>query len=217
MKKTLIIAAVAALALTAAACAPKPKPAPGPTEPAAGCYDSSTSSLSLIYSGPLASYKNIQIATNSTGCGSDPTVEFMSLVLAPTEQAAIDECQVGADPAVDAVFNLNALGVDGMPAEAWMCSNPLSGALLQPGECFAVGTASVGYDGPRDTLDNVTLYSDTNDCDTAPGPNFTYVQHSSQAAAATVCASIDPVFDEATSISTVFPTIPDDAYVCTTA
>ena len=198
----------------ASACASKPSA--GPTEPAAGCYDSTTSALSFIYDGQLATYKNIQVATNVTECGSQTTVEFLTLVLAPSQAAALTECQLGADPGADTAINLNALGVDGMPANAWMCGNPLSGELLQAGDCHAVGTASVQYDGPRNSADNAEIYSGTT-CIAASASKFTWVQHSSEAAATGVCASIDPIFDGSSNLAALFPTAPNDTYVCTTA
>jgi hypothetical protein len=214
MKKLLAIAAFAAM--TAAACATTPGGGGGGLT--VGCYDSDDSADSLIYNGPIGTYKNAQFAINNTGCGSDPVNDYVTVVLASDEASALAACQTGPDPAADAAANLAALGFDTMPSNAWYCGNPLSGALLQPDQCLTIGTASVKYLGPRNSQNNVVLFSDT--LCTAATPNiFTYVQHSTQAAAIAMCASIDPAFDTASALSALpfNPAIPNDTYLCSNA
>ena len=191
MKKLLAIAAISAIAaLSAAGCATTPGGGGGGGL-AVGCHDSSSSADSLIFNGPIGTYKNAQFAINNSGCGSDPLNDYVTVVLAADETSAITACQAGPDPAADAAANLTALGFDTTPSNAWYCGNPLSGALLQPDQCFAVGTASAKYVGPRNALNNVELYAGTT-CSTPPSTgSFTFVQHSSQAAALLQCVGID--------------------------
>lgn len=216
MKKLFAIAAIAAL--SAAACATTPGGGGGGGL-AVGCYDSSSSADSLIYNGPIGTYKNAQFAINNTGCGSDPVNDYVTVVLAADEASAIAACQAGPDPAADAAANLDALGFDTTPTNAWYCGNPLSGALLQPDQCLALGTASAKALGPRNSLNNVNLYSNDTTCSTSSTGAFTFVQHSTQASALLQCVGIDPAFDTATLISTLpwIPAIPNDTYLCSDA
>ncbi len=184
-------------------------------EPAVGCHDT-TSTISIFYNGPIDSYKNAQLTNNTTGCGSDPLNSYLTVVSALDQPGATAVCQAGADPAVTGVVNLNALGFNSVPSTAWFCLNPLGfPELLEAGTCHPVGTASVKYDGPRNTLDNVTLYSG-NLCEGTPGPTFTYVQHSTQPSAVTECAAVDAAFNSATNLAALIPTLPGDTYICQT-
>jgi hypothetical protein len=220
MKKLLVIAAIAAL--SSAACATTPGGGGGGGGgggPAfsAGCYDSSLNTLSLIYDGSIATYKNVQVATNSTGCGSVPTTTYVTLVLAADQSSALAACQAGPDPAATAATGLAALGFDSMPANGWICTHPgsISAALLQPHDCFGIGTASVEYLGPRNTFHNAVLHdAGSTTCASAVVSFWTYVQQSTQAAALLACVSIDPTFTTATSLASVFPTMPNDTYLC---
>jgi hypothetical protein len=211
MTKILVIAAIAAMG--AAACATTPGGGGGGGGFASGCYDSSSSVLSVIYDGPIDSYKNARLAVNNTGCGSDPLDEWVTVVLAADEPSAVAACQSGPDPAVDGVANFAAIGFDTMPADAWFCGNPFSGDLLQPGDCYPIGTASVEYIGPRNTMYNAVLHTNDTTCTSTIVGVYTYVQHSSQAAALAACVSIDPTFTSANSL-VVIPTIPNDSYLC---
>ena len=139
MKKLLAIAALVMVA--AAACSTTPGGGGGGF--ALGCYDSDSSADSLIYNGPIGTYKNAQFAINNTGCGSDPVNDYVTVVLATDEPSAIAACQAGPDPAADAAANLTSLGFDTVPTNAWFCTSPPSGRLLQPDDCFAIGTVSV--------------------------------------------------------------------------
>ena len=129
MKKLLAIAALAMVA--AAACSTTPGGGGGGF--ALGCYDSDSSADSLIYNGPIGTYKNAQFAVNNSGCGSDPVNDYVTVVLATDEPSAIAACQAGPDPAADAAASLTSLGFDTVPANAWFCTNPLSGAAAPTG------------------------------------------------------------------------------------
>lgn len=183
----------------------------------AGCYDSTTSSDSLIYNGQIGTYKNAQFAINNGSCAPDPVNDYVTVVTAGDKASALAACQAGPDPAADDAAVLYSLGFTSLPTSAWYCTNPLSGMLLQPGDCYAIGSASVQYLGPRDTLNNATLYSGSTTCGIlpAPAPTWTYVQRSTQPEALLACASIvGGTFTTANSLAAVFPSMPNDAYFC---
>ena len=216
MKKLLAIAILAMAMVTAAACSTTPGGGGGGL--ALGCHDSDSSADSLIYNGPIGTYKNAQFAISISGCGSDPVNDYVTVVLATDEASALVACQAGPDPAADAAANLNAVGFDTVPADAWYCTNPLSGALLQTDACHTIGTASVKVVGPRNSLNNVALYSNTA-CSGPDVPTWTWVQHSTQSAAVGLCAAADPAFDTAGALGALpfTPGIPNDTYLCSTA
>jgi hypothetical protein len=182
-------------------------------ELAPGCYDSTANALSVIYTGPWATYKNAHIATNGGSCGSNLTGIHTTLVQAADQAAGLAACQAGPDPAADAATSLNAIGFGMLPSITWSCTNPASSGLLPAGTCYPIGTASVEYVGPRNTLNNANLHAGTT-CATAIDSSYTYVQHSTEASALGVCQSIDPAFATATAIGGVFPTMPADTYLC---
>ena len=187
----------------------------GPAEPAAGCHDS-TNSVSIIYGGPIDSYKNAQVANSTAGCGSEPLDNHVTVVSALDRAQATAVCQGGADPAVSGVINLTAAGFASLPTTAWLCLNPLGiPELLQVGTCHPIGTASVEYLGPRHSYDNVNLHNG-NTCDGAAIGTSTYVQHSTQPAAIAACAAVDGAFNRATSLAVLIPTLPGDTYLCHT-
>ena len=95
MKKILVI--IALTVMSAAACATTPGGGGGGL--VAGCYDSTTSNDSLIYTGPIGTYKNAQFAIDNGSCGSDPVNDHVTVVLAADEAAALAGCQTGPDPA----------------------------------------------------------------------------------------------------------------------
>ena len=181
--------------------------------PTLGCHDGPAS---VIYVGPFAEYKNAYLAGNNVACGSEPLNLYFTLVTATSETEAFAVCAAGPDPAADSAVNLKDLGWTTMGSDVWSCNNPASDELLVADTCYPVGTASVKYLGPRDSLDNAALYSGTT-CSTVVDSTWTYVQHSTQAAAAARCTSIDPVFDKADSLAGIFPDMPDDTYLCGTA
>lgn len=173
--------------------------------------------LDLIYHGPLATYKNAQAAINQEGedCGTSPSNVHVTVVLADSPEDAVAECQAGPDPAADAVTNLASAGFVGFDEDVWFCSSPLSDALLVPGSCTPIGGISVLYNGPRDTLDNVEVYTTATDCTGEVGFTNTYVQHGSQPAALALCQAISPAFNQTVSLSGL-PAFPNDAYLCNT-
>jgi PKD repeat protein len=191
-------------------------------EPNLGCNDS-TGALSLIYNGPIDSYKNAQLANNTTGCGSDPINNHLSVVSALDIAGATAACQAGADPAVSGVINLVAAGFTTLPVTAWTCLNGVGAPeLLLDGACYPLNNnaLAVQFAGPRNTLNNASVHSPV-DCSDTVAPAFTYVQHSTQAAALALCTSLDPLFDAAGALNLggtgLFPSMPQDAYVCSTA
>ena len=135
-----LFALVLLAALSGAACATSSGGGGGFV---AGCYGSATSTDSIIFNGQMGTYKNAQFAIDNGTCGSDPVNDYVTLVTAPDQSSALASCQAEADPAADVAEQLNTLGFM-VPANVWFCTNPLSGRLLQVGECYAIGTASVG-------------------------------------------------------------------------
>jgi hypothetical protein len=218
MKKFLIVAAVAAIAaFGAAACTPPTGGEGGSGAFVAGCYDSTTSSDSLIYDGHPGTYKNAQFAINNGSCASDPVNDYVTVVIAGNEASALAACQAGPDEAADVAARLSSLGFTSVPSNVWFCTNPLSGRLLQVGDCYAIGSVSVEYLGPRDTLNNVALHGASTTCAASPppAPAWTYVQRSTQPAALTACAAVvGAAFTHADTLAVLFPAMPNDTYLC---
>ncbi len=219
-KKSGVLLCLITAVMITGACATKPKAPvptvpPPPPGPAVGCYDSSTV-LDFIYTGPLASYKNAQAAISQEGqdCGAAPMNVHVTVVLADSAEDAIATCQAGPDPAANAATNPFAAGFETLDENVWFCTSPLSDALLVPGSCFPIGTSSVQFAGPRNTLDNAAFYTGTT-CEGVPQLINTYVQHGSEAAALDTCVGIDPAFNKASSLNSIGG-IPDDAYLCHT-
>lgn len=186
----------------------------GQSVPTLGCHDAGAS---VVYLGPIGTYKNAHLASNTTGCGSDPLNLYFTLVTATSQAEALTVCGAGPDPAADTAVNLNALGWTTIGTDVWSCNNPASDELIVPGSCHVLNGLSVQYNGPRNTLENAELYGAAADCTGAVDSTWTYVQHSTEAAALAECTAIDPTFNTASTLVGLFPTMPDDLYVCSIA